>query len=143
MKTFDREKLEHLAFNIRRNIVSTIATNGEGHVGGALSATDVGAVLFGAIMNYDPQDHQHRDMFILSAGHKCLTLYGAMAELGVINGAELKTYNQRGTRLPGHPDATKLSCMDFSTAAWVTACLWAAAMPWPPSSMVRAIAPMC
>lgn len=117
MKTFDREKLEHLAFNIRRNIVSTIATNGEGHVGGALSATDAVAVLFGAIMNYDPQDHQHRDKFILSAGHKCLTLYGAMAELGVIDRAELKTYNQLGTRLPGHPDATKLSCVDFSTGS--------------------------
>lgn len=55
MKAFDREALEHLAFNIRRDIVATIATNGEGHVGGALSATDIVAVLYGAIMNYDPQ----------------------------------------------------------------------------------------
>ena len=51
MKAFDREQLEHLAFNIRRNIISTIATNGEGHVGGALSATEAVAVLYGAIMN--------------------------------------------------------------------------------------------
>lgn len=35
MKAFDREALGHLAFNIRRDIVATIATNGEGHVGGA------------------------------------------------------------------------------------------------------------
>ena len=91
MKAFDREALEHLAFNIRRDIVATIATNGEGHVGGALSATDIVAVLYGAIMDYDPQDPLHRDKLILSAGHKCLTLYGAMAELGVIDKAELKT----------------------------------------------------
>ena len=117
MKAFDREQLEHLAFNIRRNIISTIATNGEGHVGGALSATEAVAVLYGAIMNYDPQDPLHRDKFILSAGHKCLTLYGAMAELGVIEKAELKTYNKLGTRVPGHPDATKLPCLDFSTGS--------------------------
>lgn len=117
MKAFDREALEHLAFNIRRDIVATIATNGEGHVGGALSATDIVAVLYGAIMNYDPQDPLHRDKLILSAGHKCLTLYGAMAELGVIDKAELKTYNQLGTRFPGHPDATKLPCFDFSTGS--------------------------
>ena len=117
MKAFDREQLEHLAFNIRRNIISTIATNGEGHVGGALSATEAVAVLYGAIMNYDPQDPLHRDKFILSAGHKCLTLYGAMAELGVIEKAELKTYNKLGTRFPGHPDATKLPCLDFSTGS--------------------------
>ena len=117
MKAFDREALEHLAFNIRRDIVATIATNGEGHVGGALSATDIVDVLYGAIMNYDPQDPLHRDKLILSAGHKCLTLYGAMAELGVIDKAELKTYNQLGTRFPGHPDATKLPCFDFSTGS--------------------------
>ena len=117
MKAFDREQLEHLAFNIRRNIIFTIATNGEGHVGGALSATEAVAVLYGAIMNYDPQDPLHRDKFILSAGHKCLTLYGAMAELGVIEKAELKTYNKLGTRFPGHPDATKLPCLDFSTGS--------------------------
>ena len=117
MKAFDREALEQLAFNIRRDIVSTIATNGEGHAGGALSATDIIAVLYGAIMNYDPQDPLHRDKLILSAGHKCLVLYSAMAELGVIDKAELKTYNQLGTRFPGHPDATKLSCFDFSTGS--------------------------
>ncbi len=117
MKAFDREALEQLAFNIRRDIVSTIATNGEGHAGGALSATDIIAVLYGAIMNYDPHDPLHRDKLILSAGHKCLVLYSAMAELGVIDKAELKTYNQLGTRFPGHPDATKLSCFDFSTGS--------------------------
>ncbi len=117
MKALNREKLEHLAFDIRRDVVSTIATNGEGHVGGALSATDAIAVLYGAIMNYDPQDPLHRDKFILSAGHKCLALYGALAELGVIDKAELKTYNKLGSRFPGHPDATKLPCLDFSTGS--------------------------
>ena len=29
----------------------------------------------------------------------------------------LKTYNQLGTLFPGHPDATKLPCLDFSTGS--------------------------
>lgn len=117
MKPFDREQLERLAFGIRRNIVSTIATNGEGHVGGALSAADILAVLYGAVMHYEAGDALHRDKLLLSAGHKCLALYGALAELDIIDRAELKTYNHLGTRLPGHPDASKLPCLDFSTGS--------------------------
>ena len=56
MKPFDREALERSAFHIRSNIVRTIASNGEGHAGGALSAADILAVLYFAVMDYDPED---------------------------------------------------------------------------------------
>ena len=108
MKPFDREALERSAFHIRSNIVRTIASNGEGHAGGALSAADILAVLYFAVMDYDPEDPVHRDKLLLSGGHKCLALYGAMVELGVLEPELLKTYNQLGTLFPGHPDATKL-----------------------------------
>ena len=117
MKPFDREALERSAFHIRSNIVRTIASNGEGHAGGALSAADILAVLYFAVMDYDPEDSVHRDKLLLSGGHKCLALYGAMVELGVLEPELLKTYNQLGTLFPGHPDATKLPCLDFSTGS--------------------------
>ena len=117
MKPFDREALERSAFHIRSNIVRTIASNGEGHAGGALSAADILAVLYFAVMDYDPEDPVHRDKLLLSGGHKCLALYGAMVELGVLEPELLKTYNQLGTLFPGHPDATKLPCLDFSTGS--------------------------
>lgn len=117
MKPFDREAIERAAFFVRRNVIHTVATNGEGHAGGALSAADIVATLYTAIMDYDPADAVHRDKFLLSAGHKCLCLYGMLAQLGVVDTAELKTYNQLGTRFPGHPDFTKISGIDFSTGS--------------------------
>ncbi|NCB63258.1 MAG: transketolase [Clostridia bacterium] len=116
MKRFDLERLERGAYGIRRSIVETIATNGEGHVGGALSSTDVIATLFLSVMDLD-RDPLHRDKFLLSGGHKCLALYGALAELGILQPQQLKTYNQLGAILPGHPDATKIPAIDFSTGS--------------------------
>ena len=117
MKPFNKDNIEYFAHRIRRHIVNTIASNGEGHVGGALSGTDIIAVLYSTLMNIIPNDLLHSDKFILSAGHKCLALYGALVESNLIEEDLLKTYNQLGTPLPGHPDATKLCGVDFSTGS--------------------------
>lgn len=116
MKPFDREALERGAYGIRRSIVETISTNGEGHVGGALSSADVIATLFLSVMDLE-KDPLRRDKFLLSGGHKCLALYGALVETGALQPRQLKTYNQLGTILPGHPDATKIPAIDFSTGS--------------------------
>lgn len=116
MKDFDRELLERRAYGIRRNIVHTIATNGEGHAGGALSVSDIMAVLFFAALR-DERDPLLRDKVILSAGHKCLALYAALVERGDLDPSLLKTYNQLGSIFPGHPDATKIPQIDFSTGS--------------------------
>ena len=117
MKPFNKDYIEHFAHRIRKHIVRTITSNGEGHVGGALSSTDIIAVLYSSLIKIIPKDPLHSDKFILSAGHKCLALYGALVESGIIEGDLLKTYNQLGTLLPGHPDATKLRGVDFSTGS--------------------------
>lgn len=117
MKSFNKDYIEHFAHRIRRHIVNTIASNGEGHVGGAMSSTDIIAVLYSSLMNIIPNNPLHSDKFILSAGHKCLALYGALVESDIIEEDLLKTYNQLGTLLPGHPDATKLCGVDFSTGS--------------------------
>ena len=90
------KKLEELAFYTRKNIIETIITNGEGHVGGALSSTDIIAALFGHVMKEPGTQSENRDRFLLSAGHKCLAVYGVMAQLGLIDKQLLKTYNQIG-----------------------------------------------
>ena len=117
MKTFKRDELEHGAYNIRRHIVETIASNGEGHAGGALSAADAIAVLYLAIMDVRPDDPEKSDKFLLSGGHKCLALYGALAEAGIIPADYFATYNHLNSPLPCHPDATKLRGVDFSTGS--------------------------
>ncbi len=110
MLEFDREALEKGALGIRRAIVTTIVCNGEGHAGSALSCADILSTLFLGVM-------EEGDKFILSAGHKCLALYGALAEKGIVDGSVLKTYNMLGTKVPGHPDARKLPGVEFSTGS--------------------------
>ena len=109
--------LQKLAFHTRKNIIETIITNGEGHVGGALSSTDIIAALYGAIMNEPGTKSKSRDRFLLSAGHKCLAVYGVMAELVIFDKHLLKTYNQLNTPLSGHTDMKKLEQIDYSTGS--------------------------
>ncbi|MGI6160901.1 MAG: transketolase [Christensenellales bacterium] len=117
MKPFNREQLEKSAFEARSRIIKTIVRNGEGHAGGALSVMDIISVLYEAIMDFDPNNPIDRDKLILSAGHKCLALYSGLAGLGVIDESVFLTYNELNSNVPGHPDASKLPGIDFSTGS--------------------------
>ena len=77
MREFNREDLERHAFRIRRRIIHTIATNGEGHAGGALSISDCMSVVAFAACS-EERAPLLRDKIILSAGHKCLALYSML-----------------------------------------------------------------
>jgi transketolase len=105
------------AYLIRKHIIETILTNGEGHVGGALSSADIIAVLFSKYLPALGFANPDRNRFILSAGHKCLALYSALVVRGIVSQDVLKTYNQLNTVLPGHPDMKKLAGVDFSTGS--------------------------
>ena len=119
MKPFHKDELEKSAYNIRRHIVNTIVNNGEGHGGGALSCADILSVLYFAVMKQDasaaPGDHN--DKFILSAGHKCLAIYATLVEKGIVDVSVLDTYNKLGSPMLGHPDASKLPGIEFSTGS--------------------------
>lgn len=118
-KSCDVDYLEKMAFNIRKHIINTIINNGEGHAGGALSCADIIAVLYMGVMKIDPKESigKNNDKFILSAGHKCLALYGALVEKGIISKSVLDTYNKIGSKVPAHPDMTKLPGVEFSTGS--------------------------
>lgn len=116
MREFNREDLERHAFRIRRRIIHTIATNGEGHAGGALSISDCMSVVAFAACS-EERAPLLRDKIILSAGHKCLALYSMLAERGDLSEDVFSTYNHLGTIIPGHPDATKIPEIDFSTGS--------------------------
>ena len=116
MREFNREDLQRHAFRIRRRIIHTIATNGEGHAGGALSISDCMSVVAFAACS-EERAPLLRDKIILSAGHKCLALYSMLAERGDLSEDVFSTYNHLGTIIPGHPDATKIPEIDFSTGS--------------------------
>ena len=90
-----------------------------GHVGGALSVADILTALYFKILRVDPQkpDWPERDRFVLSAGHKCLALYGTLAEKGFFEKSLLDTYGELCTKLGGHPDMHKLPGVETNTGA--------------------------
>jgi transketolase len=70
-------------------------------------------------MRVDPKNPawRERDRFVLSAGHKCLALYAALAEKGFFDAGVLDTYGALGSKLPGHPDMHKLPGVETNTGA--------------------------
>ena len=115
----EETELKKIAVKIRQNVLRMIRAGRAGHVGGALSAVDILTVLYFKIMRIDPQNPvwPERDRFVLSAGHKCLALYGALAERGFFDASLLDTYGALCTKLGGHPDMHKLPGVETNTGA--------------------------
>lgn len=112
-------RLELKASACRMNVFRMLRAGGHGHVGGALSAIDVTAALYFDKMKAsadNPKDPD-RDRFLLSAGHKCLAQYAALAEKGYFDKNILDTYGMLGSKIPGHPDMHKLPGIEANTGA--------------------------
>ena len=118
-KQLDVVAIEKMAHKIRRHIIETCIKHGDGHAGPSLSCTDIVATLYGAVMNHDPKNPkmQERDRFIMSAGHKCLALYGVLIESGYVDASVLDEYNKLNSHVPSHPDMKKLNGVEFSTGS--------------------------
>jgi transketolase len=119
MDTKEILKLEYTALNIRRDILRLIKAGEAGHVGGALSSVEIVTALYFNLMHVDPENPvwPQRDRFVLSAGHKCLVLYAALAEKGFFDKSVLDTYGALDSRIPGHPNMHKLPGVETNTGA--------------------------
>jgi transketolase len=113
------KELELHAARCRRGIVRMVRSGGAGHMGGAMSCTDIVTALYFHKMNIDPKNPKKpdRDRFVLSAGHKCMALYAVLAERGFFDKSLLDTYGKLNTKLPGHPDMHKLPGVEANTGA--------------------------
>ncbi len=85
------------------------AVNGakSGHLGMPLGCAELGAVLFGRVLNFYPKDPrwENRDRLVLSAGHGSLFLYTWLHLAGFdLSLDDLKQFRQWGSRTPGHPE---------------------------------------
>jgi len=104
------KKLEHVAKEIRKNILLEVHTANSGHPGGALSCADILTSIYFKTMN-------DGDKVILSKGHASAALYATLAEKDLIEKEELKTFRQLGSRLQGHPSMRKLDLVDSSSGS--------------------------
>ena len=102
---------------IRRRNLITVHRAGLGHPGGDLSAADLLACLYFAVLRVDPAHpcDPQRDRFIMSKGHAAGALYATLAEAGFFPVSELDTFAQPLSRLSGHPDRTKIPGVEAST----------------------------
>ncbi|MGM0216635.1 transketolase [Enterococcus sp. AZ109] len=107
------------ATQIRIETLKALKGLGFGHVGGAMSATDLLAVLYGEEMQIDPKTPAWtgRDYFVMSKGHAGPALYATLALKGYFPMEELATINTNGTRLPSHCDRNNTPGIDMSTGS--------------------------
>lgn len=113
-------ELQTFATQIRIAQLRAFKARGFGHVGGALSATDCIAALYGGVLqNLDPKAPQNpaRDRFICSKGHAGPALYAALALKGYFPEEMLETLNQPHTKLPSHCDKNLTPGIDMTTGS--------------------------
>lgn len=120
MNDLTKEKvaeLEEFARQLRVNSLKLIHRRGAGHPGGALSAAEILAVLYGHILNIDPKDPdwEARDRFILSKGHASAALYSALVRRGFFPLAELDNWGEVDCPHQGHPDRFKTPGVDMTS----------------------------
>ena len=112
-------KLEKFANDIRIETLRELGHLGFGHIGGAMSIVELLAVLYGKVMNVDPENPkwEERDWLVISKGHAGPALYATLALKGFFPKDWLYTLNQGGTRLPSHCDRNLTPGVDMTTGA--------------------------
>ena len=102
---------------IRRRNLALIEAAGLGHIGGDLSAADIVATLYLAVLDLDPSNPKlpDRDRFVMSKGHCSGVLYTTLASCGFFDPALLDEYMKPLSPLNGHPDSKKVPGVEANT----------------------------
>tara|TARA_R110002020_G_scaffold85914_5_gene211836 strand:+ start:89979 stop:90824 length:846 start_codon:yes stop_codon:yes gene_type:complete len=102
----NKQQLEDLVSQVRRDILRQVHACQSGHPGGSLGCTEFFVVLYNEIMErkegFD-MDGIGEDLFFLSNGHISPVFYSVLARVGYFPVEELSTFRQIDSRLQGHP----------------------------------------
>ena len=100
------ESIQALAWKIRDDVLDMTFHAGVegGHIGGAFSAADILATLYGSEMRINPADPHNpdRDRFILSKGHISLAHYAVLKECGFLTQEDLDSFETNGSLFSTH-----------------------------------------
>ncbi len=88
---------------IKKRIIDVAYSANKGHIGSALSISDLITGIFNWMKSIEELDEQ-KSSLTLSKGHAALALYCCLNELNVISDKDLFEYEQNGTLLGTHPD---------------------------------------
>ncbi|MBQ5973167.1 MAG: transketolase [Oscillospiraceae bacterium] len=119
MDISEKEYLSGKATDIRALSLRMFKEIGKGHVGGAMSISDLLAVLYFKRLNIRPEEPRwaDRDRLVLSKGHAGPALYAALALRGYFPVEECLTLNQPGTNLPSHCDMNRTVGVDMTAGS--------------------------
>lgn len=114
-----KDALTNMALEMRKDIIRmTLKAGANGaHTGGALSAVEILATLYGAVLKRGDANPDLRDRFIMSKGHCVMAQYAALAQSGVISIAELDKFEDPGSWLCSHATQDMAHGIEFSTGS--------------------------
>ncbi|MET0261696.1 MAG: transketolase [Rariglobus sp.] len=97
-----------LAANQARGLaIDAVHKCNSGHLGLPLGCAEIGAVLFGNVLSFNPDAPRwlNRDRFVLSAGHGSMFIYSWLHLSGYdLSLEELKNFRVLHSKTPGHPE---------------------------------------
>lgn len=105
--TLNENALARAANEARGLAMDAVHTCSSGHLGLPLGCAEIGAVLFGQALSYNPSQPKwlNRDRFVLSAGHGSMFLYGWLHLAGyAVSLEEVKKFRVLHSKTPGHPE---------------------------------------
>ncbi|MEO5719260.1 MAG: transketolase [Chthoniobacterales bacterium] len=101
------EVLSQAANQARGLAIDAVHASQSGHLGLPLGCAEMGAVLYGYALKYNPDKPRWigRDYFVLSAGHGSMFYYAWLHLAGYdLSMAEIKNFRQLHSKTPGHPE---------------------------------------
>ncbi|MBR2144875.1 MAG: transketolase, partial [Akkermansia sp.] len=101
------EILQKAANQARGLAIDAIYDKASGHMGLPLGCAEIGAVLYGELLNVNPAEPRwlNRDRFILSGGHGSMFLYSWLHLSGFgVSMDDVKAFRSKGSNTPGHPE---------------------------------------
>lgn len=112
-------QLQAAALRVREAILQIMYHSGSGHVGSALSQTDILVALYHRALRVDPHrlDWPQRDRFVLSKGHGGLGLVAVLADCDFINPDDLSTFGKTGSALGMHMHHRKVPAIEVATGS--------------------------
>ncbi len=105
--TLQTHLLAKAANQARGLAIDAVHACASGHLGLPLGCADIGAVLFGHALSYNPERPRwmNRDRFVLSAGHGSMFLYSWLHLSGYdVILDEVKKFRVLNSITPGHPE---------------------------------------
>ena len=107
-----------MANTIRGLSMDAVQKADSGHPGMPMGFAEIGAYLWGVLMNYNPKNNRwvNRDRLILSAGHGSMWLYSGLFLSGYkLTLDDLKNFRQLHSATPGHPESFETDGVETTT----------------------------